>query len=233
MGKAFREKLKPVIVAAAVSEGVESTEVGYRALSGLAVASAGCAVLSIAAFFDWGLAVFPIAALVLGWWALKQIDRNPMEMSGRRLALGAMGAACVFWAGGTAWIVYDRNYNIPSGYEFTTFKVLQPDVNRLEMFASEEAKMLADRPVFIRGFMAPGKQQAGIKEFVLMDEPNSCKYCQPQPSPSRLIRVKLTGGMKTGYTAREIGVGGKLIVHATPTSETGGLVYEIEADCLR
>jgi hypothetical protein len=233
MRKAFREKLKPVVVAASVSEGAESAASDYRALCGLAVASAACALLSITAFLDWALAVFPVAALILGWAALRQIDRNPMEMSGRMLAKGAMATACVLWAAGAAWIVYDRNYSVPSGYTPTSFKVLQPDLNRLEAWSSEEARMLADRPVFIRGYMVPGKQQMGIKEFVLMAEPNSCKYCDPQPTPTRLILVKLTGGMKAEYTEREIGVGGKLIVHARPTTETGGLVYEIQGDCLR
>ena len=233
MREAFREKLKPVVVAASVSEGAESAASDYRALCGLAVASAACALLSITAFLDWTLGVFPVASLVLGWAALRQISRNPAEMSGRKLAQGAMATACVLWAAGAAWIVYDRNYSVPSGYERTTFKLLQPDVNRLEAWSSEEARMLADRPVFIRGYMAPGKQQTGIKEFVLMDEPNSCKYCDPQPTPTRLIFVKLTGGIKTEYTAREIGVGGKLIVHPGPAKEIGGLVYEIQADCLR
>jgi hypothetical protein len=235
MSQAFREKLQP-IVQTSVSAGAESAEskaAGYRALSGPAIVSAICAALSPATFLHVSLAVFPVASLVLGWLALRQIDRNPMEMSGRKLAYASMALACVFWAAGSAWLYYQQHYSVPADYELITFKDLKPDFKNIDKLSSETADLLADRHVFLRGFMAPGKQQSGIKEFVLMDEPNTCKYCAPQPTPSRLVRVKFTGGVKIDYTAREIGVGGKFIVHPVPKAENGMLIYEIEADLWR
>jgi hypothetical protein len=235
MTQAFREKLKPIVQAAvsAGAESVESKATGYRALSGPAIVGAVCAALSLTTFLHWSLAVFPVAALVLGWLALRQIDRNPMEMSGRKLVYASMGLACLFWAAGAASLYYEQHYSLPAGYELITFKMLQPDFKKIDKLSSEAADMLADRQVFLRGFIAPGKQQNNIKDFVLMDEPNTCKYCAPQPTPSRLVHVKFTGGVKIDYTAREIGVAGKFIVHPVPKAENGMLIYEIEADLWR
>jgi hypothetical protein len=212
----------------------QTVETSYRALSGLAVASVIFGGLSAVTFLDWTLAVVPVIGMVLGWVALRRIRRNPAENLGEKWALAGVVLSAAFWVGGYCWLTYAYFNQTPPGYQLISCKALQPDPNRPDLRVSEESEMLDKRKVFVWGWMYPGRQKSGIREFLLVDDPGTCQFCAPQPRPTQLIRVKLIDGLRTEYTTRPIGVGGEFTVHADPTDEAmGGLVYQIEADCLR
>lgn len=209
-------------------------ETSYRALCPLAALSAVLGLLSILTFVGWTIALVPVAGLATGWLALRRIERTPEELTGSPLAVSGIALSLVFWGAGYSWLVYDGFYRLPPGYQRIDYPQLQPNPNDPEQIVSDEAKMLADRMVLIRGFMYPGRQTAGIREFVLVNDPGNCQYCNPQPKPTELIRVKMIGGLQVNFTTRPIEVGGKLIVHPDPTQMTAGaMLYEIEADYLR
>jgi hypothetical protein len=150
------------------------------------------------------------------------------------VAWTGMALAVVLSGAGYAWTAYQYYYSVPEGYELITHPMLQPDGNDPERRVSSDAEMLDKRKVFLRGYMVPTKQQSGIKEFMLVDDPGACSFCAPTPKPTQLIRVKLTGALKTTYTTRLLGVGGEFTIHTNPKEEGfSGIVYQIDADCLR
>jgi hypothetical protein len=212
----------------------ETVETSYRALNGLAVASVVFGALSAVTFIDWTLAIVPVIGIALGWIALKRVRRNPEESIGVNWARSGIALSAALWVGGYGWLTYGYFHQTPPGYELITFKSLQPDPNRPDQRVSEESEMLDKRKVFVWGYMFPGRQRSGIKEFLLVDDPGSCAYCSPKPRPTQLIRVKLMNNLKTEFSTRLIGVGGEFTVHSDPREEgMGGLVYQIEGDCLR
>ena len=211
-----------------------TVETSYRSLSGIAVASVVAGALSAVTFIDWSLAAVPFLGIVLGWIAIRRIRRNPEESIGLSWARAGIALSAAGWIGGYGWLTYGYFHQTPPGYEPIAFQALQPDRNRPEQRVSEESEMLDKRKVFIWGFMYPGRQKTGIKEFLLMEDPGTCAYCSPQLKPTQVLRVKLAGSLRTEYTGRIVGVGGEFTVHADPKEEgMGGLLYQIEADCLR
>ncbi len=212
----------------------QSVETSYRALSGLAVASVACGVLSALVFLDWAVALVPVAGIALGWIALRRIRRNPEESLGEPWAYAGIALSAFFWIGGYGWLIYYHFHQVPAGYELVSFSVLQPPRNRPDRIVSEEAEMLDKRKVFVWGWMYPGRQRTGIKEFVMVEDAGTCQFCAPQPRPDQVIRVKLVNGLKADYTTHQIGVGGELTVYANPNDPaSGGFLYQIEADCVR
>jgi hypothetical protein len=215
----------------------ERAEGGYQALSGLAV---WCLILGVASgltFLGWALAIIPVAAITLGWFALGRIRRNPQEMSGTAIAWTGMGLAVGLWALGSAWLIYQARHWVPPGYKEITYSLLQPAGDDIEQKVPQEAVNLDRQKVFISGFMVPGKRQTGLKEFTLSEDQGDCAYCKPIPRTTQLIKIKMKQPQTATYTTRAIGVGGEMTVVEDPKDpkrvELGGLVYQIEADYLQ
>jgi len=212
----------------------ETVETSYRSLSGIAVASVVFGVLSAVTFVDWSLALVPGIGIALGWIALRRIRRNPEESVGRKWALAGIILCVVFWIGGYVRLTYAYFHQVPPGYELLPFEDLQPPRDRPDLRFTEDAEMLDKRKVFVWGWMAPGRQRTGIREFLLIDDPGVCTFGAPQLRPTEIIRVKLADHLSIEYTTHRIGVGGEFTLHPDPNDQAmGGLVYQIEADCFR
>jgi hypothetical protein len=205
----------------------------YRAVSAPAVACLVFGVLSSLTILDWTLAIFPLSTLVLGWQALKRIRRNPEELTGRKLAQAGLILAGVFWVAGYSWLLYSYCYDTPAGYKAVPYKVLLSDASMKEQKVPPEAHDLDKQKIYIKGYMYPGSQNTGIRQFLLVNDNGACAFCAPKPKPTQLILVKLANGMRTEYTTRLIGVGGEFKVHTDTQEQFGGIFYELEADCLR
>jgi hypothetical protein len=233
MSSDYRNPYVPVIAQAApATEEVPQTR--YQALSGLAVGSLGFGLVSVLSIVSWLFVFAAAAGVLLGWLALRQIRLNREEMTGVEMAWAGIAASVILCSGGFAWNIYMSYFSVPAGYEPISFKMLQPDPAKPDQRVSDDAEMLDKRKVFIRGYMQPGRQKGGFKEFILVDDPGSCSFCTPTPRPTQLIRVKLAGSLKVNYTARLVAVGGEFSVHTDPREEgLGGLVYQIDADRVR
>jgi hypothetical protein len=215
----------------------ERAEGGYRAVSGLAV---WCLLLGLASgltFLGWELAVFPVAAIVLGYFAIRRVRRNPQEISGIGIVWVGVGLALGLWVLGSAWLIYQRQHGAPPGYKSITYALLQPAADDIEQRIPDEAIALDRQKVFIRGFMVAGKRQVGLKEFTLSEDQGDCAYCKAVPRRTQLVKVKMKPPQTASYTTRAIGVGGEMTVIEDPKdpkrAELGGLVYQIEADYLQ
>jgi hypothetical protein len=207
--------------------------VHYRALSPLAVVSVVVGALSIPVlvfWFSWFWAVAPLLGITLGWRAMRQIDDAPGEYTGRVLARAGIWFSCVLWVFGYAWLIFAGAREIPYGYALVRYEDLQPDPNTPAEPIPQSALDLKEKRIFIKGFMQPRRQQAGIKDFILCPSTGDCQFCTVNPKMTEKIRVVLQGDLEATYTTRQIGVGGRFQVDP---QDSGGIPYSIEADCLR
>jgi hypothetical protein len=202
----------------------------YRSLNPLAVLSGVFGLLSILTVFTWFFGVIPVTGIVLGFLALRQIDRAPEETAGRAMARAGMGLCVVLWAlGGYLYKAWQSE--VPPGYKRVTFAMLQPDETVAGQKLPKNAIDLDGERVFIKGFMYPGRQTIAIKEFLLVPTRTHCKFCSSNIPSTEMIQVEMMGDLTVNFTTDMAGVGGQLMVN--PAAGSGGLPYRLEADHFR
>jgi hypothetical protein len=201
----------------------------YRSIGPLAITSFVLGVLSVLTFFWWPFGLIPIAAIILGVVATRKILRAPEAVSGFGLATAGIGIATLFLIGGYSWLGWKYYTQVPAGYEVVDFIDLAAD--KESGAVPPIAKKLADRKVFIRGYMYPTRKMVGIKDFTFVRTLAHCKFCQPTTNPTDMIPVSIVNGKRTRYKTEEIGVGGVLRVNEDYSY--GQLPYALEVDVVR
>jgi hypothetical protein len=202
----------------------------YRALNPLAVTSTVLAALSIVTMLSWFLVVIPLAGIIIGWIALRQIRTAPEEWMGLRLAQIGLGLSTAMWVFGYGWLILAKTSEVPFGYTPITYDMLQPDPTKPTEIIPQAAQELQDAKVFIQGYMQARRQQIGIKEFILCPASGDCAFCMPNPSPTQKIRVMMQGDKDATYTPRMISIAGRFRVNLYDPS---GIPYGIEVDSMR
>jgi len=213
--------------------------VRYRALCPWAVASVAVGGLSVLPIFfsdtssgaSYGyIAIIPLVGIFLGWRARLQIQKAPDEWTGLRLAHFGMGLSLALWVAGCGWLIFSDVRSVPFGYQLVEYETLQPDPNVPTEPIPQTALNMQDKKVFIRGFMQAGRQQAGIKEFILCPTSGDCPFCTPDPNPTEMIRVTLQGDLETSFTTNMVGVAGRFRVDPDDPSK---IPYGLDADEIR
>lgn len=227
----FRSE-QPVVMRRRTRIGFRPTD-DYKVIQAQAVLSLLFGVLSILCFLTVYLFWLPIAGLVFGQIARKEIAKSPKERLGLGMAKTGMVLSLAFGVLGCGWVLYTYLAEAPPGYRLVTFADLQPDPSEPKLIP-QRAKELEEKKVFVWGHMVPGEKQYGITNFVLVEQVAHCQFCQSQLRPTQMIEVELTHGIRLDYTTKKIGVGG--IFSANPDAlkqQFGGIVYRIEADVVR
>ena len=207
-----------------------ATAARYQALSPAAVASLSVAPFSILTALWWPLAIIPLTGIALGWHAQRYIRRTPDEWTGLKLARAGIAVSAVLWVLGYGWLIFAHSSEVPYGYQWVTYEMLQPDPNTPTQPIPQTALDMQDRKVFIQGYMQPRRRQTGIKEFILCPSNGECSFCIPNPKRTEMIRVVLQGDMETFYTTHQIGVAGRLRVDVNDPS---GVPYSLDAEKLQ
>lgn len=212
----------------------EEPSVPYRALSVLAVASLAFGILSAVTCLHWGLGLIPAVGILLGLLALRRIGRAPEERTGLGVAWAGIGVSVALWIAGSGLLIHLYYTQAPPGYFPIPYSLLQRDPSASGQLVPQTAYDLDDKRVFIKGYMTPGRQYRGIKNFILCRDNGVCSYCNPRPEPTDLIEVKLIHGLEAEYTTHLVGVGGKFKVNPD-AGKPGfrGILYQLEADVLR
>jgi Protein of unknown function (DUF3299) len=203
----------------------------YRAVSSLAVVGLALGVLSGAAFFDWVFALVPACGMLVSALAYRRVRANASELTGQWLALAGLGLSVVFWIAGwtTLGVIYLTE--VPPGYERINYAMLQPPRDDPTQLIPPEAAALDGRKVFIKGYVYPGAQQAGIQKFILVRDSGSCCF-GGNPKLTDMIHVTLQGKLRFNYTQRMQRLGGTF--HIQPGSaDSLTTVYSLKADYLR
>jgi hypothetical protein len=206
----------------------------YRSLSGLSVASLIFGILSVLVFVDWLLAILPATAIVLALLALRQIRSQGSDWVGVGLARSGAALALVFWILGYGWLLLAQAKEIPYGYTAVSYYDLQADPEVRGQWVPPFAQSLDGKKVFVKGYMYPSRQQSSLKRFVVSRDNGTCPYCLPNPRPTDLIQVELTGDLRVNYTDRMLHIGG--LLHVQPEPKPGqppAAAYRLVADYLR
>ena len=204
----------------------------YRAISRAAVLSLMLGGSSIVALFDWSLAVVPATAILAGTLALVAIRRQPEELTGDGLALTGVVLATVFWAGGWSWLGYEYLTEVPADCVRLTFDELQPSADAPQA-APAITHELNGRRVFIKGYMYPGRNSTGIREFVLCYSKDECCF-GGSPKLTHMVHVVLPPPLSTTFSSDIRKVVGTFRL-GTGASVDGlpGAIYHLEAEDVR
>jgi len=208
-------------------------ESDYRPLNRWAVASLVLGVLSVASTLGWNFFFIPAAGVAAGWKALRQFRRLSEVQTGVALAHLGIATSVLFGLIGAVILQFVVR-DVPSGYKEVSFADLQPGPGEVvPRYAMDlQPTMSRDQRVFIKGFIYPGRQTQGIKEFVLVPTIGHCSFCIPQIRPTELIRVKLEGDLTVNFRTWEVGVGGRLRVNVNAISQ-GQPPYSLDADYIK
>lgn len=203
----------------------------YRPLSLLAVSSVVLAMLSVLVVFDWAFSVFPVSGILVGWAALRRIRSRSPELLGKSVARTGIVLSVLVWALAGGWLAYAKSVEIPPGYLVVTYYELQADPDQPGERIPTRARELLGKKIYVKGYMYPGRQMHGLKQFVMSRDNGSCTFCMPNPQPTDLIHVEIAGDARVAYTKDMIYVGGKLsLMPEEQAGGQGGVAYRLEAD---
>ena len=205
----------------------------YRALSGVAIAAAALALLGPLAFVDWWLAVVPILGMVLGSVALRDIARRPEALTGRPLAIGAILVSAAALLGGLSRLAMVYAGELPEGFVRLSYAELQPLPGDPADAVPDTARAADGRDVLLKGYMYPGKQTQGIRQFLLVRDQGDCCF-GGNPKITDRVLVQLTETVGIDFTPRLVKIAGRFRVRPAGAPEIGGgVLYHIEDARLR
>lgn len=231
MGQLFADT-EPVIGTSAV-DGAEVAH--YRRTSPFTIAClifGIIALVGLATVQDVGFLPYltvPGMGILLGLRGLQCVKRY--DETGKTPAMIGMALCAVCMAG--AWPLQkwlDAN-ETPPGYKRIDYAQLQAEEGKGPV--PDSAKALDGQRVFIKGFVYPGRQKSGIKEFVLCRDNGTCCF-GGQPKLNDMIQVTLKEPLTLEYDTTMRQLAGTFRVSNKPASEgLGQVLYELEADFLR
>src|SRR4051812_31522270 len=204
----------------------------YRALSTAAVASLILGLLSWLAILDWMLIVVPVVGTALGTYALTSVRRHRDEVTGEKLARTGLILSVLFLVLGPSWLTYEYLTEVPDGYDRISYSDLQPDPEQAGQQVPPSALDLEGKRVFIKGYVYPGREKDGIRQFLLVRDQGDCCF-GGNPKITDRIQVTLAGPLRVSYQTRLFKVGGKFHVAAMDQATggaKGGVFYHLDAD---
>jgi len=217
----------------AADAGLPPLDDGYRAFGGVTIAAAVLALLSPLAFVDWWLLSVPVLAAVLGLVGWRDILARPDVLTGKWLAIGSMVLGGLLFAGGFWYqaTVYARE--LPPGFERLNYLALQPGEGEPENMIPESAVKMNGRNVLLKGYMYPGKQQQGIRQFLLVRDQGDCCF-GGNPKMTDRVLVQMADKQTTEYTPRLRKIAGRFSIRpAGAVDVDGGVFYHLEDASVR
>jgi hypothetical protein len=213
----------------------------YRAVSRLSVAGLACGLLSLGGLATPLLLVPALLSTLLGIVGLSQIRRYPEELTGRVIARVAivLGICVLLVGSGLHAAIYATE--VPEGCVRISFADLQPYADEPKPFPEApplpipySALELNGKRVFIKGYVYPDGQQAGIKQFILVPDMGTCCF-GGQPKLTDMIEVTLRDPLRVEFARRKRKLAGTLRVdyRPKPVNGLGGVFYQLDADYVR
>ncbi|MEX2111858.1 MAG: hypothetical protein WD845_01650 [Pirellulales bacterium] len=206
----------------------------YRALSTAAVASLIVGMLSVLAILDWTLVAIPVVGVTLATFAWLKVKRHADELTGAGLARAGLMLSALFLVVGPTRLTYVYLTEVPDGYARTSYAELQPDPRQPTQLVPPSALALEGKKIFIKGFVYPGRQTDGIREFLLVRDRGDCCF-GGDPKITDRILVKLDPPLKLSYSPRLHKLAGTFHVEVQNKAidgARGGVYYHLQADHL-
>jgi hypothetical protein len=203
----------------------------YRALSTSAVAALIVGLLSSLAILDWTLVAVPLIGVATSAFAVWKVKRHSDELTGLTLARAGLGLSLLFVVAGPSWLAYVYATEVPQGYERISYAELQPDPEQIGQKVPPEALGFEGKRIFIKGYVYPGRDKDGIRQFLLVRDQGDCCF-GGNPKVTDRIAVTLADPLRLTYTPRLHKVAGTF--HVEPSSEAlgakGAVFYHLKAD---
>jgi len=203
----------------------------YRPISPAAATSVVTGLLALLAailVFDLGAATFVFAAvvgLITGYRGLQSVKRY--DMAGRKAAKAGLTLSVLALVTGAGVMTYLALNEVPEGYLPISYEALQAKGGDV---IPPSAKELDGKRVYIKGYMYPGEQTTGIKEFVLCRDNGTCCF-GGQPKLNDMIQVKLKEPLALDYhTGLRYLAGNFKVQQETAPGSLGTVLYHLEAD---
>ena len=207
--------------------------VGYRAVSLLAVIAFVLSLFTPLMLLSSWFIIFPLIGAICGIFGLYNILSCPFDYTGRGFALTGIIFSFVLGVASASWGVWLYYFNIPYGYTLVHFSELLTEEVTGKL--PEHIVKLAEerRKIFIKGYMYPGRQLSGIKNFTLVRSTEHCKFCTTQLNPYDMITIHCKGDLRATHRHNKtVSVGGELFINDA-FNPLGGTPYHIEADLFR
>ncbi|MHB1035683.1 MAG: DUF4190 domain-containing protein [Pirellulales bacterium] len=203
----------------------------YRALSRSAVASLILGGLSFLALLHWAMGLVPVTGVLLGLVGYGQVRRNAEELTGRGFAAAGLSLSVLFLFGGWARLGYLYVAEVPEGYRRISYADLQQDPAFPGQEIPPAAMELEGQRVFIKGYVYPGPQQTGIKQFVLCRDNGTCCFGGALPKLNDMVLVTLVDPLRLEYSTRLHRLAGTFHARRSQAVDNlGGVLYQLDAD---
>jgi hypothetical protein len=177
--------------------------------------------------------VVPILGTVLGSVALRDIARRPEALTGRPLAIAAILVSAVALVGGLSRLAMVYAAELPEGFARLSYAELQPLPGDPADAVPDTARAADGRDVLLKGFMYPGKQTHGIRQFLLVRDQGDCCF-GGNPKITDRVLVQLAETVGIDFTPRLVKIAGRFHVRPAGAPEIGGgVVYHLEDARLR
>ena len=200
----------------------------YRAVASTAIAAIVLGLLSPLAFVDWWLVVVPVLGFMLGMVAVRDIAARPEVLTGRPLAITAMVLSAVSLVGGLVYLSAVYAAELPEGFSRLTFASLQPLPGDPADAIPDSAREMDGRDVLLKGYMYPGKQQRGIRQFLLVRDQGDCCF-GGNPKITDRVLVQKADKQTIEYTPRLRKIAGRFSIRPTGAVDVdGGVFYHLE-----
>jgi len=208
----------------------------YRPVPPLAPISLFLGLCSLAGFAGIPCLAIGFVGGMIGLLALWQIRRGTGELGGTLIAaLGVVLSAGLF-VSASGYHAYAYVTELPEGYLRVSFNELSkhdPIFSEGKLQVDPEIAAMDGKPIYIKGYMYPTRQQTGITEFVMVKDTGQCCF-GGQPKLTDMIIVKFEDGMTVNHREQQlVGVGGIFRVHAGVQSGVLTAIYLLEGTHFR
>lgn len=206
----------------------------YRSVSRAAVMSPFLGLLGLVGLIFPSLLVIAFAGFALALLALSSIRRYPDEYTGKPIALFGLVFCGLVGFGGSVMHAVVYATEVPEGHVRISFVDLNPADRNAPAIPPEGAMALNGQKVFLKGYLYPDGQGAGIKKFVLVPDLGTCCF-GGQPKLTDMVLVTLRDPHETVYNQRKRKLSGVLKVDPVlhPVSGVTGVYYELDAESIQ
>jgi hypothetical protein len=234
MSQSVSQTVEPV--QAASGEAEIADDFSYRPVPPLAPISLFLGICSLAGFAGIPCLAIGLVGGVIGLIALWQIRRGAGELGGTVVAASGMILSGTLFLAASSYHVYAYVTELPEGYRRVSFNELskhEPIFSEGKVQVDPEVTELDGKPIYIKGYMYPTRQQTGISEFVMVKDTGQCCF-GGQPKLTDMIVVKFEDGMFVNHREQQlVGVGGIFRVRAGVQSGVLTAIYTLEGTHFR
>lgn len=207
------------------------SEFDYKPVAVLAPVSLFFGLCSLASLIAAPAMTIGLLGVIFGVLCLWQIRKSDGELGGKLLASLGIAMSVLFSTAGGSYHAYVYATEVPEGFERVSFSWLSkqaPMATPQGLAVTPEVAALDGKPVFIKGYMYPTRQQFGLNEFVLVKDNGDCCF-GGQPKITDMVVVQLQEGMTVNHRDQQlVSVAG--VFRARQQIQSGQLVaiYSLE-----